>query len=161
MIKNIAIPTDTEVIDDYTFAYCSSLKDVTDLSGKPISVKTIGEYAFSNCVNLETHISALQVEYYAFYKCEKMTKFTFLELPSDNFSDIDDSRGPNYFINRVGSYAFYGCSGLSNVYVLDNVAKIEWRWVSSSLLLNSSEFATYLQTAGNENVTYIRCCAWF
>ena len=161
MIEKVAIPIGTERLEDYTFAYCSSLKDVTDLSGKPISVKTIGEYAFSDCVNLETHISALQVEYYAFYKCEKMTKFTFLELPSDNFSDIDDSRGPNYFINRVGSYAFYGCSGLSNVYVLDNVAKIEWRWVSSSLLLNSSEFATYLQTAGNENVTYIRCCAWF
>ena len=168
MIKNIAIPTDTEVIGDYTFAYCSSLKDVTDLSGKPISVQTIGNYAFSNCVNLEAHISARQVQAYAFNNCGKITQFTFLEIPSNDFGVIDENRGPNYFESRIGIYAFYGCNNLSNVYVLDDASKIEWRVYSgdsgnysgscSSILLDSFDLAQFLQHLEKK---YIRCCAWF
>ena len=89
-------------------------------------------------------------------------------MPSDNFGNIDDSTGPNYTESRVGAYAFSGCSNLSNVYVLDNVAKIEWRTyrsggsidgtISSSKLLNSSELATYVKNLGDK---YITCCAWF
>ena len=167
MIKNVYIPDDTETISEYTFAGCSALVNISNISGMSLSVKSIEQYAFSGCVSLTTHISARQVGYYSFSDCEKITAFTFLELPSDNFGNIDESTGPNYTESRVGAYAFSGCSNLSNVYVLDNVTKIEWRayrssgsideTISSAKLLNSSELATYVKNLKDK---YIKCCAW-
>ena len=167
MIKNVYIPDDTDTISEYTFAGCSALVNISNISGMSLSVKSIEQYAFSGCVSLTTHISARQVGYYSFSDCEKITAFTFLELPSDNFGNIDESTGPNYTESRVGAYAFSGCSNLSNIYVLDNVAKIEWRshisdysisTLNPSKLLNSSELAAYIKNLENQ---YIKCCAWF
>ena len=168
MITNIAIPNDTEKIYGNTFYGCTSLIDITDLDGNPISVQTIDGGAFSGCVNLISHISAEKVGGEAFYNCSKITKFTFWEIPSEYLGyakeDWSYMTGPNYRIDRVGIKAFYGCTSLSNVYILDNVAKIQWSEndnssgkISPTLLLNSTEMAIYLRNYEN----WIRCYAWF
>lgn len=167
MIKNIIIPKDTDIIDEYTFYGCSSLKNITNFSNNSLSVKSIEGYAFSDCVNLETHIYTRCVGYYSFHNCKKLKQITFLEIPSTAYGTIKEYIGANYWESRVGGYAFYGCDSLSNVYVTDNLEKIAWEKysglssyerISKSILQNSSEFAKYLRNNGDKHIT---CYAWY
>ena len=90
-----------------------------------------------------------------------------MELPSDNYSNIDENNAPNTWEWRMGGSAFYGCSSLSNVYVLDNLSKIRWDFIntyqtplSPSLLSNASDLAIYLRESSSNEVMCIKCYMW-
>ena len=127
----VTIPNSVTAIGRYAFDGCSGLTDISVESGNtkydsrdncnaiietasntlirgcentaiPNSVKSIDNYAFSDCSSLtEVTIpnSVTAIGSYAFYKCSGLTELTI----------------PNS-VTTIGSYAFAGCSGLTDVY---------------------------------------------
>ena len=72
--------------------------------------KTIAEYAFSDCLNLNYITipnSVTFISEYAFYNCPSLTSIT-----------IPDS------VSRIDSYAFYGCTSLESVTIPISVTEI-------------------------------------
>lgn len=73
-------------------------------------VKSIGNYAFYNCVNLKSisiPSSVTSIGYYAFYDCVELTS---IKIPSG--------------VTSIGYNAFYNCSSLSSIEVPSSVTSI-------------------------------------
>jgi hypothetical protein len=76
----------------------------------PDTVKSIGDYAFNECYDLQNVIipaSVTSIGRYAFSKCESIEKLT-----------IPDS------VTSIGNYAFNECTGLENITISNNVKSI-------------------------------------
>lgn len=92
-----------------TLIHCpSSIKKVF---GIPLSVRTIGYYAFYGCsdltsITLPTNVSS--IGYYAFYGCSGLTSIT---LPNS--------------LTAVGSWAFSRCTNLPNISIPSSVNYID------------------------------------
>ncbi len=105
--KEAVIPEGTVRIDKDAFKNCEYIENVEI----PNTVKTIGERAFSGCVNLKEIIlpsSVLFIENEAFSNCEKLEKVR-----------IDGS------LTCVSKRCFYECKGLISVYLSDFVKIID------------------------------------
>lgn len=105
--KMYAIKPYTSVLSDSIFKAQTSL---TKINISP-RLKTIGEEAFSNCVNLKevtTSDSLTSIEGKAFYNCTALTK---IELGK--------------FVSTIGENAFKNCIALSTITLTESLKKIE------------------------------------
>lgn len=103
---DVVVPDNVKSIGDYAFSECENLTSVTI----PEGVAYIGESAFSRCNNLTSVIipkSITRIEEYTFWGCSSLTSVT-----------IPDS------ITSIGDDAFSDCSSLISVTLPDSVVSI-------------------------------------
>ena len=137
--KNSVIPNSVTSIGDCAFYGCSGLTELT----LPNSVRSIGDGAFSGCSGLTELIlpnSVSSIGDIAFTYCSGLEKITVESGNScydsrDNCNSIIDTEFntlivgcknsviPNS-VTSIGYYAFYGCSGLTELTLPDSVASI-------------------------------------
>ena len=140
-IKTVIIEEGVTSIDNYAFDGCGSLTSVTIPNG----VTYIGKSAFNGCSGLTSVTipnSVTRIGSSAFYNCSGLQKvivpdiaawcgINFLDVPfnnshhiySDENTEITDLVIPNS-VTRIGSYAFWGCSGLTSVTIPNSVTSI-------------------------------------
>ena len=105
-LKEITIPLTVTSIGDYAFSECSSLVKIII----PSSVKSINNYAFSECSSLLKIIIPSSVEsilHHAFSKCTSLTQMT---IPSS--------------VTSIGNYVFSECSSLAKINILSSANSI-------------------------------------
>lgn len=98
---NVHISEGVSSIGDYTFVYCSGLKEIE----LPDSVVSIGRGAFRKCYNIESvkmTDSLTRIGIHSFSLCYKL-------------KDIEFSKN----LYSVGAFAFYNCSSMENVILPD------------------------------------------
>ena len=137
--KNSVIPNSVTSIGDGAFRGCSGLTELT----LPNSVTSIGDCAFYGCTGLTELIlpnSVSSIGDIAFTYCSGLEKITVESGNScydsrDNCNSIIDTEFntlivgcknsviPNS-VTSIGYYAFYGCSGLTELTLPDSVASI-------------------------------------
>ena len=137
--KNSVIPNSVTSIGDFAFLGCSGLTELT----LPNSVTRIGDCAFYGCTGLTELIlpnSVSSIGDIAFTYCSGLEKITVESGNScydsrDNCNSIIDTEFntlivgckssviPNS-VTSIGYYAFYGCSGLTELTLPDSVASI-------------------------------------
>lgn len=112
------IPTDGSVtsIKKYAFSGCSGLTELTI----PKTVTNLGESAFYKCSGL----TSIQVEqgnpvFHSAGNCLIYTESKWLGLGCNTSVIPDDGS-----VTEIGSEAFWGCSGLTEVTIPDGVTKI-------------------------------------
>lgn len=99
-LKNVNM-TNVAIIDTNSFASCKALETITI----PDGVQTINQYAFYNCTGLKsvTMGKVDTIDQYAFWNCSNLETI-------DSLSNVK---------NRIGGFAFYGCSSLTGLTVED------------------------------------------
>ena len=137
--KNSVIPNSVRSIGDCAFYGCSGLTELT----LPNIVTSIGDCAFYGCSGLTELIlpnSVRSIGDIAFTYCSGLEKITVESGNScydsrDNCNSIIDTEFntlivgcknsviPNS-VTSIGYYAFYGCSGLTELTLPDSVASI-------------------------------------
>ena len=117
-LNDLVFPTDIEYVNPYAFQGCISLTSITI----PEGVKGIGNEAFENCLSLKTvhlpnSLEWIGTECFRFdssiiaLSLPYMTGLTSLVIP-DN-------------IERIGEWAFVGCSNLKTLTISKNVTMID------------------------------------
>ncbi len=104
--KNTIIPDSVKSIGDYAFSDCSGLESITI----PNSVTSIGDAAFYGCSSLTSITipnSVTSIVDFAFYGCSSLESIT-----------IPDS------VTSIGTCAFDGCSSLESITIPDSVTSI-------------------------------------
>ena len=102
----VKLPLTLKTIGNSAFSNCSNLTSITI----PNSVTTIGERAFEDCRGLTSVTignSVTTIGSLAFYNCSSLTSVT-----------IPDG------VTTIGSLAFYNCSSLTSVTIPDSVTSI-------------------------------------
>lgn len=97
------IPNSVKSIDDWAFAYCTSLTSVTIGN----SVKSIGRGAFDLCSSLTSITIPNSVKFigdYAFRDCNKLTSITENRLAYKAFNSNLACRGFQYSENGINKY---------------------------------------------------------
>ena len=138
-LTELTLPNGVRSIGDYAFSGCSGLTELT----LPNSVRSIGDCAFYGCSGLTELIlpnSVRSIGDIAFTYCSGLEKITVESGNScydsrDNCNSIIDTEFntlivgcknsviPNS-VTSIGYYAFYGCSGLTELTLPDSVASI-------------------------------------
>ena len=138
-LTNLALPSSVTSIGSAAFQGCSGLTELT----LPSSVTSIGDCAFYGCTGLTELIlpnSVSSIGDIAFTYCSGLEKITVESGNScydsrDNCNSIIDTEFntlivgckssviPNS-VTSIGYYAFYGCSGLTELTLPDSVASI-------------------------------------
>ena len=144
-LTSITLRNGLSEIGDYAFCNCTGLTGITI----PASVTKIGSYAFSNCngfTSIEVPNSAASIGSSAFSGCSGLEKTILpinLKVPygyifgTSYYSGSIEIRqdGQTYYFpaslktvtvtgGTVPNYAFYGCSGLTNIILLNGVTTI-------------------------------------
>ncbi len=121
---DIVIPSTIEgypvvQIDDYAFANCQGIENVTIFD----NVEIIDVSAFRGCINLKNislPYSLIYIGDSAFYECEKLTS---IEIPNN--------------VIYIGGWAFHACSNLVSVALPDGISSIEeWTFSECTSLSN-------------------------
>ena len=119
-VTNLVIPEGVTSIGSYAFWDCSGLTSVTI----PESVASIGSYAFRGCSGLA------QVEFASIEGLCNMRFGNYSANPlsiTHHFSvggnEVKDLAIPNS-VTSIGSFVFYGCSGLASVTIPNSVTSI-------------------------------------
>ncbi len=116
---SFAIPVSVTTIGEYAFQACSNLTNITI----PDDVTTIGSFAFSYCSNLTSIVipnGITQILYGTFLQCERLASIT-----------IPDS------VTHIYSEAFSYCYNLANITIPDRVTTIGGFAFSSCYSLKS------------------------
>ena len=138
-LTELTLPNSITSIGNYAFRGCSGMTELT----LPNSVRSIGDCAFYGCSGLTELIlpnSVRSIGDIAFTYCSGLEKITVESGNScydsrDNCNSIIDTEFntlivgcknsviPNS-VTSIGYYAFYGCSGLTELTLPDSVASI-------------------------------------
>ena len=126
-IDSVVVEEGVTKLGKYLFCY-SSITKIT----LPVSLKTIGNYAFMNCkslVSAELQEGLKSITYGAFLNCESLVD---IQIPStsyiDNYafshcSSIEELTIPDTAIIHCG--AFHSCTSLKKINIPDTVCEIE------------------------------------
>ena len=138
-LTELILPNGVRSIGDFAFSLCSGLTELI----LPSSVTSIGESAFSGCsglTELTLPNSVTSIGNYAFSDCSGLEKITvdrgnkrydswgncnsIIETGTNTLIvGCKNSVIPNS-VTSIGYYAFYGCSGLTELTLPDSVASI-------------------------------------
>ena len=146
-VESVLIPNSVTNINSYAFSGCSRLTGINI----PVGVTSIGDYAFYNCTGLKELTIPCSAKIYnsenTFYNCTNIEKVS-LTKGSGTMQDYDTSTSSSssttyyqytpWYISRnsikqvliedgvqnIGSYAFYGCIGLTKITIPDSVTSI-------------------------------------
>jgi|GEM_PF-2347666 len=145
------------MIDDYVRDICRYLTKVII----PETIKSIGEFAFADCVNLrEVNIpgSVEKIEKGTFFYCERLTTVTL----SDGIKSIEDSAFagctfleritiPNS-VTSIGDVVFFSCRSLKEVIIPESVTSIgEWAFAYCPNLTIYGKTGSYAEAYANKN----------
>ena len=122
--------TSNDIIGEYTFFHCTSLKSIK----LPSSVTKIEDYAFSECgdltsVNIPSNVTKIGKE--AFTSCS----LTSVDIPSS--------------VTKIGESAFKACSSLTSVNIPSNVTEIENKTFSNCKSLTSINIPSSVTKIGD------------
>ena len=115
-MTELTLPNSVTSIGDFAFSLCSGLTELT----LPNSLTEIGKSAFRGCSGLEKiTVDRGNKRYDSWGNCNSIidTEFNTLIVGCKN-SVIPNS------VTSIGYYAFYGCSGLTELTLPDSVASI-------------------------------------
>lgn len=129
-IKSITIPDNVTSLGSYAFSGCSTLSSVNVSASSKL--QSIGQYAFQSTTNLKnidfsqtSHLES--IGNYAFSE----SYITSISLPTSlktigNYAFKDCQRLTSFASSaNIGSFAFYGCSALNNVTILEGATSID------------------------------------
>jgi hypothetical protein len=181
-LRSITLPQNITSIDYRAFYGCSNLKEVkfmpstcTSIGSEAFAysgltsieigegVKTIGNYAFSNCNNLSELILCRGLEEigsYAFYNCGNLRK---LELPTTlkrinsrafsecySLSEIDFAEGEDgEGLTDIGNGAFRYCYSLKDLHMPTTLKRIESYAFNGCSNLNVVHVPSMLESIGD------------
>lgn len=127
-IQSLTIPKEVGTIKQYAFSGCKSLREV-----KISDYVSIGEYAFSDCHNLDLVIlpkSMKSISPGTFWKCTKLWQ---ISLP-ESLEKIEDYAFYGCYtlehcklvngLKCIGKYAFYECKSLRNISIPQSVTSV-------------------------------------
>ena len=123
-VQNYIIDNDVTTIGSYAFKGCSGLTSITI----PNSVTSIGSSAFWNCSGLKKVIVPDIAAWcnISFGSLDANPLYYAKHIYSDENTEITDLVIPNS-VTTIGSYAFYGCSGLTSIVVENGNTKYDSR----------------------------------
>lgn len=152
-LKHIEIPSSITFIDSYAFSHCNSLEEITI----PQSVSGLYDHAFDGCTSLKKLILQDGTESLGFGTSGYSGYGLFYDCPLEEvyigrncgFYHTDAYKKDYYpFYNKstikkltigkgatnIYNYEFYGCTGLENLYVMnEEPAKLESSTFSNSI----------------------------
>ena len=115
-LTSITIPESVTSIGPQTFYGCTGLTSISI----PNSVTRIGNYAFSGCTGLTSiTVADGNTTYHAAGNCLIETASKTLILGCKNSVIPTDGS-----VTSIGSYAFYGCTGLTSITIPNSVTSI-------------------------------------
>ena len=120
-LTSVTIPNSVTSISDDAFYGCSGLTSVTI----PNSVTSIGSSAFYGCSGLKKVIVPDIAAWFkiSFKSYDANPLNCAKHIYSDEDTEITDLVIPNS-VTSIGSYAFYGCSGLTSITIPNSVTSI-------------------------------------
>ena len=145
-LTNITIPSTVTTVGSYAFKSCSKLTSMVI----PEGVTSIGEYAFDSCTGLTSVTipkSVTSIGSSAFGSCSTLGKVVIKDIAAwcgITFGGSNDSNPLCYAkhlylnesevttlneenlgdVEKIGSYAFVGCEGLTSVVIPSSVTEI-------------------------------------
>ena len=134
-LTSVNIPSSVTSIGRASFSGCEGLTSVNI----PKAVTSIGDYAFRSCkslISVNIPEGVPDIGRWAFLECTELTSVIINSnsIVSNNYSydsnlrTIFGEQVKDYIIgdgvNSIGNYAFYGCTGLTNVTIPSSVTSI-------------------------------------
>ena len=142
-LSSIALPQNLTTIGFEAFTGCTSLKEVTI----PSTVTSIGDLAFSNCTSLKATINSSSIlnPSTAYTSSSNLATSIFNKVPSIVI-------GGN--ITTIGTYAFYGATGLKSLTLGEGMMTIGTSAFSgctalTDLTINSNTIASKTYTSAS------------
>lgn len=127
-IKLSSFPFDhVSKIKEYSFSFCSSLKDISKLS--TTTHIAFGSNSFSYCTSLkiEKLYSKYTLEQYAFLGCSKIESITIScqNLAEGSFAGCLGLKAVSFdsisLLQEIGPYCFMNCTNLKTIQFTDNI----------------------------------------
>ena len=128
-LTSVEIPNSVTSIGDGAFKKCSGLTSVTI----PKSVTSIGELVFGGCSGLNSiKVEKGNLYFFSIDGCNAI-----IDISSNTLlCGCKNTVIPNN-VKSIGSYAFYGCSGLTSLTIPGSVTRISDRAFQSCISLSS------------------------